>query len=145
MVYTLLPLGVQVLLATLLVVLGSFRLRTLLGRQRRTDLRGPPAGNFLLGKTRDVTMVADRTANFEQWEKEYGSVYRVPLIFGTSNVVICDVKAATQVHARDSYTYVIPSASRRFRTRLVSPICSKYIWKLKCSIISLVWAQHAYL
>jgi len=129
MIYALLPLGAQVLLATLIVVLGSFRLLTLLVRQRRTDLRGPPACNFLLRKTRDVIMIDDRTAKFEQWEKEYGSVYRVPLIFGSSNVVICDLKAATHVYAKDTYTYVIPSASRRFRKRVVSPIGTKYIWE----------------
>ena len=77
-------------------------------------------------------MIADRTAKFEQWEKEYGSVYRVPLIFGTSNVVICDLKAATHVHAKDTYTYMVPSAISQFQKKMLSPIVSKYIREPKC-------------
>jgi cytochrome P450 len=72
----------------------------------------------LLGKSREVALNTDRTAKYEQWTKEYGSVFRVPLVFGTSSVVLCDLKAATHVHAKDTYTYVMMSTLRRYQQRV---------------------------
>jgi hypothetical protein len=56
-------------------------------------LRGPPSKNFLLGLAAYIAQFPVKSALYEQWAREYGSVYRVPYASGSSRVILVDPKA----------------------------------------------------
>lgn len=43
--------------------------------------------------------------------KEYGHVYNFPLFLGINSLIICDLKAITHVHAKDTFMYVFNLSS----------------------------------
>ena len=67
------------------------------------ELRGPPRTD---GSGRKLFSPDDHGFLFEEWAKEYGSIFKVSLGFGWRTVVICDPKAISYLHAKDGSTYV---------------------------------------
>lgn len=72
---------------------------------RTTKLKGPANPSFLLGVSRDIFTAPDHGAVYENWEKEYGSIFEVPSTLGEKVVVLCDPKAITHFFSKDTYTY----------------------------------------
>ncbi|KAM6489944.1 hypothetical protein JOM56_014523 [Amanita muscaria] len=118
-----LDVGVPVLVATIATVLASIKLaQFLFNRPKGTLLKGPPSNGFLIGRALDIYKLTPNRGNiFEEWAKSCGPVYRVPVVLGSSIVVICDGKALAHLHAKDTQTYIFPAVNRRIHKATFGP------------------------
>ncbi|CCL99011.1 uncharacterized protein FIBRA_01019 [Fibroporia radiculosa] len=92
----------------------SYKLVTHLRRRARsTLLAGPPNPSWLLGVGRYLTKSADPGLVYEQWAKEYGSVYKVPATMGYSRVVLCDPKAILHFYSHETFGYMQTELTKR--------------------------------
>ena len=113
-------LTVSLLLLSLLVFTFLFRSRSMSSsRSTILNIRGPTSSSLLFGITRELTHSKDPTLLYSKWAKEYGSVYRVPTALGTQAVMVCDVKAAAHVFAKDTFVYVKTPGMRYVIEKLV--------------------------
>ncbi|KAJ7705385.1 cytochrome P450 [Mycena rosella] len=88
-------------------------------RRRSTQLKGPSDGNFLFGMMPLLLDAPDSGALYEEWANVYGSVFAVPSILGSKNVVFTDPKAIIHYYNKDTYGYVGAPPSKRHFDRLV--------------------------
>ncbi|KAJ7701726.1 cytochrome P450 [Mycena metata] len=91
---------VPILLASayaLYTVVGHFR------RRHSTPLQGPSSNNFVLG----------------EWATRYGSVFAIPSIFGSKNIVLTDPKAIAHFYSKDTYGYIQAPHFKRFFGRFI--------------------------
>ncbi|PPR04921.1 hypothetical protein CVT24_007165 [Panaeolus cyanescens] len=73
---------------------------------RSLPLRGPPSGNLFLGVSRQINLCTRGTLLFEGWVKEYGPVFKIPIVMGGESLVICDPNLASRILAKDTTDYV---------------------------------------
>ena len=97
----------------------SWIIQSMRRNSRSTPLRGPPRKNLLFGVSADIHTSPDSSVLFEKWAEEYGSVYRIPYSFGTSQIILADPKAVAGFYAQDSFVYVRSPLSRRAVERFV--------------------------
>ncbi|KAF8075757.1 cytochrome P450 [Lyophyllum atratum] len=79
-----------------------------------TPLRGPPSESFLFGLSRFIGDAEDPSLLSEQWSKEYGSAFLVPLALGSSRIVLMDPKAVTHFYSKETFGYVQTPLARIF-------------------------------
>ncbi|KIJ12886.1 hypothetical protein PAXINDRAFT_100954 [Paxillus involutus ATCC 200175] len=72
-------------------------------RARTTPLKGPPSNSLIFGFP-EILMSADV---YESWAAQYGPVFQVPSLLGTSRILLCDPKAIAHFYARDTTTYIL--------------------------------------
>ena len=84
-----------------------------------TPLMGPPSKSLLFGLSRYIHESPDSSVLFERWAEEYGSAYRVPHSFWSSQIVLADPKAVACFFAHETTTYVRNSVTKRAVERLV--------------------------
>jgi len=77
-----------------------------------TKLRGPARKSRLYGVGRIIEESQDASSLFEQWENDYGPVYTIPHALGSSQVILCDPKAASYMLARDTLVYDHPPVTK---------------------------------
>ncbi|KAM6489973.1 hypothetical protein JOM56_014552 [Amanita muscaria] len=121
---------VPALVAAIVTVLASIKLtQFLLHRLKRTDLKGPPSNGFLIGRSLDISkLTPNHGMIFEEWARDYGSVYRVPLVLGSSLIVICDIKAVAHILAKDTYTYnFLPIHKRILKATIAYPARPRHV------------------
>jgi hypothetical protein len=99
----------------------------------RTKLMGPSTKNLLFGFSKEILNMPDYSHLFEDWERQYGSVYHIPTLFGLKNIVLCDPKAITHHYAGDTFTYRQAPSTRFFFETFVS-----YHWFLDCVYINYI-------
>lgn len=80
--------------------------RTAHRRARTTRLNGPPSKNLVLGFP-EFFSTPDSTEIYETWAEEYGAVYQVPSVLGTTRIVLCDPKAIAHFYAKETTTYIL--------------------------------------
>ncbi|KAF7969717.1 hypothetical protein HWV62_26120 [Athelia sp. TMB] len=56
----------------------------------------------------------DPSPFFEQWAREYGSVFRVPTAMGQNQLVLCDPKAISHLYSKETYGFVQTGFNRGF-------------------------------
>lgn len=71
-----------------------------------TPLRGPPRISPIFGVTRLIRLSPNPKAVYGAWTKEYGSVYRISLPFGSEAIVVTDLKAVAHIFGKDTFGYV---------------------------------------
>ena len=83
--------------------------RTAHRRARTTRLNGPPSKSLVLGFPEffSASSTPDGPDIYEAWAEEYGAVYQVPSVLGTTRIVLCDPKAIAHFYARETTTYVL--------------------------------------
>ncbi|KAF8344577.1 cytochrome P450 [Amanita rubescens] len=81
---------------------------------RLPRLKGPPNRNLLFGRLREVLQSKDRPAMYQRWTDEYGAVFQMPGQLGTRRIILCDPKAITYLHSKDSFTYQAMPISKAF-------------------------------
>lgn len=100
------------------ILAGSFALVFVLARylsaKSSLRLKGPPGTSFLFGLNQYINRSPDPGSLFEGWMLEYGSVFQLPPVLGTKQIVICDPKAIAHLFARDTYEYVQLPAFKYF-------------------------------
>lgn len=69
-----------------------------------TRLRGPKSPSLLFGVSK-LLAEGDGGVYFEQWAKEYGTIYQIPTILGTRRTIIFDPKAIAHFYSREAYGY----------------------------------------
>ena len=74
-------------------------------RVRTTKLNGPPSPSWIFGVSREVYK-GDTGALHENWSKEYGPVYQIPVAFGGRETILMDPKAIAHFYPRESFTYL---------------------------------------
>lgn len=74
-------------------------------RARYTQLRGPPRRSYIYGYADVLQKAYDQTSVFEEWSKEHGSVFRLPVPLGKSRVVVMDPKAINHIWNNDTYGF----------------------------------------
>ncbi|TFK28611.1 cytochrome P450 [Coprinopsis marcescibilis] len=95
-----------VALAGLVVVLGRLYMRYRGSGVRTTKLPGPsPCRNILFGAFAQMSTSPNQSLLFDDWVKEYGTAFSLPMGLGYKDVVIADVKAAIHFLARDTLSY----------------------------------------
>lgn len=104
------------LLVALLVLIASRRGRSL----KTTKLKGPTSNNWIVGLFPKLLRSEDPARQMEEWVKEYGPVFSVPMGMGRMNVTLADVKAAEHFLARDTGVYHQTAFARVFIENLVS-------------------------
>ena len=87
---------------------------------KSTPLKGPNSKSLIFGLTRYILDSEDPAVLYEQWAKEYGTVFRLPTIFRSSRTVICDPKAIAHFYSKETFGYVQTGISRILIERLVS-------------------------
>jgi hypothetical protein len=91
---------------------------------KSTPLMGPPSKSLLFGLSRYIHESPDSSVLFERWAEEYGSAYRVPHSFWSSQIVLADPKAVACFFAHETTTYVRNSVTKRAVERLVGLLSS---------------------
>ncbi|KAI6040779.1 cytochrome P450 [Pisolithus marmoratus] len=76
-------------------------------KSRKTKLRGPKSPSLLFGVGKEIFKSPDMGAMFEEWSKEYGVAYEIPMMFGQKRTVLCDPKAVAHLFTKDTWSYVI--------------------------------------
>ena len=79
---------------------------------RTPRLQGPRSQNFIFGNTRNIFPSTNLTLVYKNWERTYGPVYEIPTGFGSSHVVLSDLKAITQLFSKDTTTYCMPARQK---------------------------------
>ncbi|KAG2143538.1 cytochrome P450 [Suillus bovinus] len=88
------------------VTLASLYLLQVYRRKKRTTpIRGPPSPGWVFGFSKSRLNSTAATELYERWAKEYGPVYKVPGVFGSSMVILWDPKAISHFFARDTWSY----------------------------------------
>lgn len=86
-----------------------------------TPLRGPTGNSRIFGAGKDVREAFDDALIFEGWAKEYGSVYGMPNVFGTTKVLLHDPKAAAHFFMKEGHgIYRKTTMARNFIETIVS-------------------------
>lgn len=85
---------------------------------RLPRLKGPPNQNFLFGRLHEVSK--DTATFYQRWTDEYGAVFQIPGQLGSRHIILCDPKAITYLHSKDTVTYQGLPTSRAFRKQFVS-------------------------
>ncbi|KAI6037504.1 cytochrome P450 [Pisolithus marmoratus] len=80
-------------------------IRTIRKEFRTTKLRGPKGTSLLLGVGKELFESVETGAMFEEWSKEYGVAYEIPLICGQKRIILCDPKAAAYLLSKDTWSY----------------------------------------
>ncbi|KAI6100328.1 cytochrome P450 [Pisolithus sp. B1] len=104
-------------------------------RFRTTRLRGPKSTSLLFGVAKDLFASSDTGTIFEEWSKEYGVAYEVPMIFGKKRIVLCDPKAAAYLLSKDTWSQrrsIAPSFNST-TVRKLSPAIHKTVDKVKAA------------
>lgn len=105
------------------LVLGSWLVykiwRIARSRANTTKLSGPPATSWLFGVTKDV-FDGDAGDIFENWTKQYGSVFQIPGPLGERRLILTDPKAIAHCWAK-TFTYHKTRVSKQTTINLVSP------------------------
>ncbi|KAG2127101.1 cytochrome P450 [Suillus clintonianus] len=73
--------------------------------QRTTRIRGPQSPSWVFGLSKTVVNSTATAVLFERWAIEYGPVYKIPVFFGQSRVILWDPKAISHFFARDTWLY----------------------------------------
>ncbi|KAF8128179.1 cytochrome P450 [Boletus edulis] len=81
--------------------------RTAHRRARTTRLNGPPSRNLVLGFPEFFTMDDYSPDTYEAWAEEYGAVYQLPSVLGTTRIILCDPKAIAHFYAKETTTYIL--------------------------------------
>ncbi len=89
----------------------------------QTPLRGPPTTSWLWGVSKFLAASSNQAQIYEQWANQYGRVYRVPDVLGTSRVVLCDPKAVAQFYSKGTFTYVHTTLARIVIEAFVGSSC----------------------
>jgi hypothetical protein len=88
-------------------------------RPASTSLPGPPSDSYFFGVSKLLSNAVDPAVLYEQWAKEYGPVFRVPLALGSSRVVLCDPKAIAYFYSRETTGFVMRKLGKVLVERLV--------------------------
>ncbi len=95
------------------------------GRRRSlaltSNIHGPPSVSWLYGASEEISANGS-AVTMEKWEKEYGSVFRVPLAVGSSVITILDTKALSQIFSKDGTVYVHPTFMKKAIASVVRPV-----------------------
>ncbi len=104
--------------------LGSYVVSRLIQRcwNVTTPLLGPPSSSWLLGASKTLADSDDKVRIYQQWAIQYGHVYRITGIFGSSEIILCDPKAVAHFYSKETLTYVRPAAIRLFISTFVGLI-----------------------
>jgi len=83
--------------------------RTAHRRARTTRLNGPPSRRPVLGFLEFFSTFStpDGPEIYEAWAEQYGAVYQVPSVLGTTRIVLCDPKAIAHFYAKETTTYIL--------------------------------------
>lgn len=88
-------------------------------RVKTTKLNGPQSWNWLFGVTMNVHK-GDSGDIHEQWAKEYGPVYQIPVAFGGRRTILTDPKAIAHFYSKETFTYINSDFSKQMISNLVS-------------------------
>ncbi|EJU05965.1 cytochrome P450 [Dacryopinax primogenitus] len=93
-------------------------IRRLFLRSKVTILSGPKRPNWLWGYNR---MLISGTSGdyFEDWQKQYGDVYRIPTAAGAERTVIMDSRAIGYILNTNAYNFVRHEGNRRSIRRML--------------------------
>ncbi|KAF8169834.1 cytochrome P450 [Mycena galopus ATCC 62051] len=86
--------------------------------RRSTPLKGPSSRNLLFGVLPHLMAAPDGGVIYEEWASQYGSVFSIPAVLGSRNVVLTDPKSIAHFAARETYGYVTTPRARRFREKI---------------------------
>ncbi|KAG6375256.1 cytochrome P450 [Boletus reticuloceps] len=81
--------------------------RTAHRRARTTRLNGPPSRNHVLGFPEFFSIHDYSPDTYEAWAEEYGAVYQLPSVLGTTRIILCDPKAIAHFYAKETTTYIL--------------------------------------
>ena len=87
---------------------------------RTPRLQGPPSESFILGSARKIFPSTNLALVYQDWERTYGPVYQIPLGFGSTHIVLTDLKALTHFFSKDTTTYYQPARQKDMGRKLVS-------------------------
>lgn len=96
------------ILALLIIIPIYRRVRCL----RTPRLQGPRSQSFIFGNTKNIFPSTNLALVYQNWERTYGPVYEIPTGFGSSHVVLNDLKAITQLFSKDTTTYCLPARQK---------------------------------
>ncbi len=111
------------LFSLVLLYLGVKLVQFIINQRRSSRLprlKGPPNRNPLFGRLREVLASKDRAGIYQRWTDEYGAVFQMPAQIGSRRIILCDPKAITYLHSKDSLTYQAMPISKVFLKKFVS-------------------------
>ncbi|KAK1219452.1 hypothetical protein PQX77_017824 [Marasmius sp. AFHP31] len=85
-------------------------------RGNATPLGGPPSNSRIFGLTKELQTSEDVGKIYEDWAVEYGSVYKIPTIFGREKIMILDPKAISHFYSKETFVYVGTPLQRKALT-----------------------------
>lgn len=96
-------------------------------RFKTTRLCGPKRDSLFLGDTKRIIATDTGAAHFLQWEREFGSVYRIHGPLNTERIVLLDAKAITHFCSLDSWRFNLTPAG----VKMLSMIVCEIVWRTK--------------
>ena len=100
-----------------LALVASWLLYKLLTRstsRQTTSLRGPKSTSFIFGLSQILREALDSSVLLNKWGAEYGSVFRVPIIFNATQIVLQDPKAIIYYYSKTDSVYLKAPTSKKF-------------------------------
>ncbi|KAG6839924.1 hypothetical protein C0991_010334 [Blastosporella zonata] len=85
---------------------------------RSTPLRGPK-GSWLFGLAREILATDEHALMFENFATQFGSIFQIPGLLGSVDVVVCDPRAVAHILSKDTYSYQQTPATRFIMQRFV--------------------------
>ncbi|KAF9256099.1 cytochrome P450 [Marasmius fiardii PR-910] len=81
-------------------------------------LDGPPSKSRIFGLMQEIQTSEDVGMLYEDWAAKYGTVYKVPTLFGGERIVLLDRKAISQFYAKDPIVYVGTKIAKTFLAKV---------------------------
>ncbi|KAJ7250417.1 cytochrome P450 [Mycena rebaudengoi] len=106
--------GYLLLFSVLWVVARSLRRRG----SSTTRLNGPPSQSFIWGLARYISQSLDASVVYEDWGKQYGHVFQIPVELGQKQIILLDPKALTHFYTSERTTYVKTENERFFIAKM---------------------------
>jgi len=97
----------------------STAIRILRRRAKTTQLKGPASKSLIFGVSRFVREHDDPGLKYEEWAEQYGAVFRMPMAFGATKILLCDPKAIQHFYSRETYGYNRNAMARIFLDDMV--------------------------
>jgi hypothetical protein len=97
--------------------------RKLLFTSTTTSLSGPPSESWVSGTAIQI-INGTRHGHTKEWYQQYGSVFSVPWLLGTKQIILCDPKAVAHFYAKDSIIYGGTKSTKKFIEIMVCAYCT---------------------
>lgn len=100
-------------------------------RAKMTPIKGPARKSLIFGVSRFLEESEDPALVYEEWAKEYGVAFRVPIAMAGSTLVLFDPKAIRHFYSKETFTYVQTPMAKILIENFVRAFTFSWVWEIE--------------